>query len=312
MAMSKPKVSVIIPTYNRRKPLERAVESVLAQDERAWELIVVDDASSDDTQTYLSSLTDPRIRAVALPRNVGPSRARNAGLDVAHAEIVSFLDSDDRYRPARLSATLAALDAEPSAVCTLSSGIAMRGGQVRRIISLPNVMLAPPAFEWGIACGLLNAGGSNITVRRSAAQAIGGFRPELHVMEDQDFMARLAQLGGCRLLCAPLWEKHLSDDALSGRWREAGHWLIRYSQANPDYLVRYRKLGSYFATKVLCYDLRRPSLATFLRDLRAFKRAGLIDGNVVRMLSNHRDVSRYRRAAWKDLANLNGPPATWA
>ena len=88
-------------------------------------------------------------------------------------------------------------------------------------------------------------------------------------MEDQDFMARLAQLGGCRLLCAPLWEKHRSDDALSGRWKEAGHWLIRYSQANPDYLVRYRKLGSYFATKVLCYDLRRPSLATFLRDLHA-------------------------------------------
>ena len=95
--MTLPKISVVLPTYNRRSTLQRAVASVLAQDEPQWELIVVDDASTDDTRAYLATLTDPRIRAVALARNAGVSVARNRGLEAARAEIVAFLDSDDVY-----------------------------------------------------------------------------------------------------------------------------------------------------------------------------------------------------------------------
>src|SRR6266480_1630377 len=99
-----PKISVVLPTYNRRSVIPRAVASVLAQDEPDFELIVVDDCSIDDTGSYLASLTDPRIRAVTAPRNVGTAGARNLGLEAARAAVVALLDDDDIYLAHRLSA----------------------------------------------------------------------------------------------------------------------------------------------------------------------------------------------------------------
>lgn len=105
--MTSPRCSVILPTYNRIKTLPRAVASVLAQDEPDFELIIVDDASTDGTRDYLATLDDPRIRIVLMERNGGPSVARNAGIAAAAAPALAFLDSDDVYRPTRLSRTLA-------------------------------------------------------------------------------------------------------------------------------------------------------------------------------------------------------------
>ena len=112
--------SVVIPSYNRLTVLPRAVESVLAQDEADFELIVVDD-STDATRDWLKTLTDPRITVILPPQRRGVSAARNIGLNAARAPVVAFLDSDDSYLPRHLSGALAALDREPELVCTLSS-----------------------------------------------------------------------------------------------------------------------------------------------------------------------------------------------
>ena len=87
--------SVVIPSYNRLNVLPRAVESVLAQDEPDFELIVVDDGSTDGTKAWLAAQTDPRIQVIASERNRGVSAARNLGLAAARAPVVAFLDSDD-------------------------------------------------------------------------------------------------------------------------------------------------------------------------------------------------------------------------
>jgi len=124
-----PRCSVILPTYNRLGVLPRAVASVLAQDMPDFELLIVDDCSTDRTSDWLKTQTDPRIRAIAATRNGGPSAARNLGLDAARAPIASFLDSDDVYRPNRLSRALAvfrpalALETGPGRVL---SGLAKR------------------------------------------------------------------------------------------------------------------------------------------------------------------------------------------
>ena len=80
--MMPPKISVILPTYNRRHILPRTIASVLAQDEKNFELIIVDDCSTDDTASYLASLSDRRIRVLRPPNNLGTAGARNLGLEV--------------------------------------------------------------------------------------------------------------------------------------------------------------------------------------------------------------------------------------
>lgn len=91
-------ISVIIPTYNRAHILSRAIESVLAQTYQHWELIIVDDGSTDSTATVVAAYTDPRIRFIH-QENKGPSAARNKGIHTAQGDLICYLDSDDEFLP---------------------------------------------------------------------------------------------------------------------------------------------------------------------------------------------------------------------
>jgi glycosyltransferase involved in cell wall biosynthesis len=285
---------------------------VLAEDGVRLELIVVDDASRDGTADYLATLSDPRIRTIAAERNGGPSAARNLGLKAARAGIVAFLDSDDAYLPHRLTAPLAAFAADAGLVCTLSSAI--RHDRKRsREARIPAIRLAAPAFEWALICDLVPVEATSITVRRDAALAAGGFCERLRLIEDREFLVRLARHGGAQLLSEPLWEKFWGDDNLSNDWANAARGLVAYAHERPEIAGRYRKLGAYLATKVLIADLRLGLWQAVWRDLKALRAAGLIDFDVSRLIRNHREVRRYRRAmsGAEGLAGLMGPPAEW-
>lgn len=99
-------ISVILTSYNIRGYIARAVESALSQQDVSLEVICVDDASTDGTFEYLQSLHDPRLTALQLPKNGGPSTARNAGIACARGEWLAVLDGDDAYLPGRLSRCL--------------------------------------------------------------------------------------------------------------------------------------------------------------------------------------------------------------
>src|SRR5215831_18688894 len=307
-----PDICVVLATFDRRHSLPRAIASVLAQNEVHFELIVVDDASRDGTCAYLATLSDPRIRTITAERNGGPSAARNLGLQAARAGIVAFLDSDDAYLPHRLAAPLAAFAADADLVCTLSSAI--RHDRKRsREARIPAIRLAGPAFEWALICDLVPVEATSITVRRDAALAVGGFCERLRLTEDREFLIRLARQGAAQLLPAPLWEKFWGDDNLSNDWAKAGCGLVAYAQERPEIVARYRKVGAYLATKALVADLRLGLWEAFWRDLRALRAAGLIDANVARLIRDHREVRRYRRAMSRAeaLGGLVGPPAMW-
>ncbi|HMZ01739.1 MAG TPA: glycosyltransferase family 2 protein [Burkholderiaceae bacterium] len=107
-----PLVSIVLPTYNRADVLGRAVASVLAQTFTNWELIVVDDGSTDATHGWLAGLTDRRIRVVR-QANGGVSRARNTGLRLARGAYITFLDSDDEWLPHYLALSAGYLEAHP-------------------------------------------------------------------------------------------------------------------------------------------------------------------------------------------------------
>ncbi len=307
-----PDISVVLATYDRRPSLPRAIASVLAQDDVRFELIVVDDASRDGTSDYLATLSDPRIRTIRAERNGGPSAARNLGLKAARAGIVAFLDSDDAYRPHRLAAPLAAFATDARLVCTLSSAIRHDRKRCREA-RIPAVRLAAPGFEWALICDLVPVEATSITVRREAALAVGGFCERLRLIEDREFLIRLARHGWVQLLSEPLWEKFWGDDNLSNDWAKAASGLVAYVRERPEIAARYRKIGVYLATKVLIADLRLHLWRAFWRDLRALRTAGLIDFDVLRLVRNHREVRRYRRAmsGAEALARLAGPPAEW-
>jgi glycosyltransferase involved in cell wall biosynthesis len=290
--------------------LPRAVTSVLNQDEPDFELLIVDDASTDATASWLRTLTDPRIRVIGCETNGGPSAARNRGLEAAQAPIAAFLDSDDVYRPNRLRVALEAFGREGDVVCTLSSSVK----QVRTrqdLALLPDVRLESAAFSWALFCDLVGVETTSITVRTAAARGAGGFCEALRRTEDREFLIRLARRGAARLLPEVLWEKSWMDDSLSNDWAGAGSDLVRYVAQRPEYVNQYRKLGSYLASKVLVADLRRHDLSALVEDWRRFRQAGLL-GSVAETVRAHRQVSQYRRAARaQNLATLAGPPGDW-
>src|SRR6185503_18864604 len=109
-----PTVSIILPTFNRTRWLEPAIDSVLGQTFADWELIIADDGSSEETQNYLRGIETQRIRILWLSHGGNPSRARNAALDVASGKYVAFIDSDDVWSPHKLDRQLAAMQASRS------------------------------------------------------------------------------------------------------------------------------------------------------------------------------------------------------
>jgi glycosyltransferase involved in cell wall biosynthesis len=108
-----PVVSAVMPTYNKAQWLQAAIDSVLNQTFTEWELIIVDDGSTDSTPDVLARSTDPRIRVHTLPKNVGRAQARNAAIRSARGRYIAICDSDDISAPTRFEEHVAFLDSHP-------------------------------------------------------------------------------------------------------------------------------------------------------------------------------------------------------
>ncbi|HXA18216.1 MAG TPA: glycosyltransferase family A protein [Thermoanaerobaculia bacterium] len=183
-------ISVIIPTYNYGRFLCDAIDSALAQTCPALEVIVVDDGSTDDTPRILADYGG-RIRVIH-QKNLGVSAARNAGITAARGEYLSFLDSDDIWRPRKLECDVARLAADPTLGMVHCGAETFDNSGRTLSISLTGL-------EGWIALDLLRldreviaAPGSNVTVRRAAAEEAGGYDPGLQQAEDWDFCYRIA------------------------------------------------------------------------------------------------------------------------
>ena len=209
-----PKVSVVIPTYNRAAMVQRAIESVLAQTVTDLEVIVVDDGSSDGTEQILGGAFGDRIRYYA-QANQGVSSARNKGLEKARGEWIAFLDSDDLWEEEKLEWQFKALERfRPQCNGCYTDTRLFNHPETRTLFQM-----AEESYKHDGAMGvnedvlrlLVRPGGagmvihlSSLLARADVVRKTGGFEPKLLYSEDSEFMFRLAMYTGFCYVNRPL------------------------------------------------------------------------------------------------------------
>ncbi len=234
--MPNPIFSVIIPAYNAETTLRSTVASVLRQSETDFEIIIIDDGSSDGTLLAMldAGCQDLRVRVVS-QSNAGVSAARNYGASLARGEFLAFLDADDQWHSRKLAEHLAlhsddaGLHASFAAVafCPDQPGKLVGGRSVSSLQSR-DYRLSDIIVENAVCTT------SNLVIRRDVFERTGGFDETLRYAEDQEFLARfVAQNYRLKGIPRPLVRYRMSDDGLScdfdamlSGWQAfAGKWL---------------------------------------------------------------------------------------
>jgi len=185
-------VSVVIPTRNRCERLARAIESAKAQTWTNIEIVVVDDASTDDTPAYLEqlALADHRVKGVRNERPLGGGGARNRGVAAANGTYIAFLDDDDIWLPEKLEAQLALLQDSPRAAAVSCGFVAEFP-----IFGKRSVRVLPPRNEQQLLRSNHLGGASMCLTTKVALEAIGGFDPALRSGQDWDLWIKLFDRG---------------------------------------------------------------------------------------------------------------------
>lgn len=205
-------VSVVLPTHQRGALLGRAIASVLAQTHEDFELLVVDDGSTDDTAAVLSRIADPRLRRLRFDTNRGAAAARNAGLRVAAGRWLAFQDSDDEWLPTKLADHLAAFAAcGPEVGVVYSDMMRIRRDGREEYHRSPEVVgdvLIDPQTRFYQVCGL---GIQATVIRRECFAAAGLFNEAFPALEDLELFIRLSRHTRFHHLEAPLVRYHETD-----------------------------------------------------------------------------------------------------
>ncbi|MCP4630096.1 MAG: glycosyltransferase [bacterium] len=182
-----PIVSVIIPTYNRGWILKEAIDSVLSQEFIDYELIVVDDGSTDNTQAILDSYGRDII--VSAQANKGVSAARNRGIAESRAQLVAFLDSDDLWLPQKLNRQVEFFRANPDALICQTEETWVRNG-VRVNPKKRHHKMSGMIFEPSLALCLVSP--SAVMIRNILFDTVGTFDESLPACEDYDLWLRIS------------------------------------------------------------------------------------------------------------------------
>ena len=192
-------MSVIIPTYNRGWILTEAIDSVLAQDYKDFELIVVDDGSTDNTREILGSYGRDII--VLRQANQGVSAARNRGIAEARGRLVAFLDSDDIWLPRKLLQQVDFFNSTPDAVINQTEEIWIRNGMR---VNPKNRHRKPSGMIFERSLGLCLVSPSAVMIQKPLFDVVGAFDENLPACEDYDLWLRISCRYPVHLIDTPL------------------------------------------------------------------------------------------------------------
>jgi len=284
--MTAPVVSVIIPTYNRRDYLQEAIDSVLAQTFTNFEIIVVDDGSTDGTGEALEQRYGDRIR-YEWQENQGESAARNRGIKMAQGEFIALLDSDDMWLPTKLERQVASMREHPSTGMVTCRMLTING-QGRLIAGKVSdaPCAAPITWEQAVtgSCPGLDGASSAVMIRRDVFSELGVFDTEIKYGEDTDLWMRIADRYdvydmGMRLL---LFRRHGSQQTSYSTQAEI-------ARALDDRLRLLGNAASYrsdpASEALLQRATAREFVLAYLRELAASS-----DGHALEYLGRARDT----------------------
>jgi glycosyltransferase involved in cell wall biosynthesis len=266
-----PLVSVVIPTYNRAHLIAQALESVYAQTFKDYEVILIDDGSTDGTEELIRKNYHGRLRYVK-QENKGISGARNHGIALASGKYIAFLDSDDRWLPEKLERQAAYMETHPETglLCTKLARYEIGGDGKKEI--------CPSGFPKHFS-ELLEGPNfiptTTTMVRKTCFEKAGVFDPELPVAEDWDLWIRIAKNFGMYCLEDVLAEhrdhpqKTTKDlvKVYDGFWRFYAKNLRLHSEHLPDLKTYKRKAAAFrylLGTSLLKQGKRRKSLGHIL------------------------------------------------
>ena len=242
-------VSVIIPTYNRAEKLHKSISSVLAQTYTDFELLIIDDGSTDHTDEVVNSFADTRIRYVKMPQNGGASAARNEGIRLAEGTWVAFHDSDDVWRPEKLERQMEYAECRTDFCAVYCSYLMYKDEEIFRV---PNDTW-DGELEGDLFVPLLkrnSIGAPTLLVKKSILEEIGGFDTSFKSLEDWELALRIAEKYRIGYVPEVLVEAYMSAGGVSsnvGAYYEARCKMISlYRRQLSEQGIFDRVVGDLF------------------------------------------------------------------
>ena len=263
-----PHFSIIMPLYNKAPYVRKAVESVVGQTYGDWELIVVDNGSTDGSGEIVAEITDSRIRIVRLEEIIGPGGARNRGVAESTAQWICFLDSDDWWEPTFLEEMAGLIERHHDAGIYGTGYYIVKNGKRR---------LAPIGVDDGFTEGEVNyckvyaktlcmpLTSISVAMPRSVFEECGGFKTHLRLGEDFDLWIRIALKHRTVLLNKPL-SNYNQDVVVTYRGTHHLRAPKEHMLWNLDYLEPVEQTNPNY--KQLIDNLRTYSLYLYLLDRR--------------------------------------------
>ena len=274
-----PIFSVILPTYNRAHLLGRAIHSVLAQTYQDFELIIIDDASSDNTQEVVEAFQDNRIVYIQRDHNGGSSATRNTGICRARGKYVSFLDDDDEFLPTFLAQTYQVFEPLPENIGFVWGGICLVEDSPKGEIFLEEKLWHPTFNDREQArMSLIETQkigtGYGLTIRTSCFATTGMFDESLSSAIDTEFIIRLARHFDFEIIPAVLVKvHHHAGFQLTKHFAQRAIAFERIIEKNFDYFRQHSNLWvayHYKAGVSYYYSNNKPNARKLI--LRALQR----------------------------------------
>ena len=242
------KVSVIIPTYNCAVRLRGAIDSVLNQSYQDFEIVVVDDGSTDNTKETVKSISRqyPNKINYVYQENAGPAAARNRGLQIANGEYIAFLDADDIWLPLKIERQVALLERLPETgfVYCNCHFVDSEGREIPDYVRKVTLHRGDVLLDLFLDFFIITSG---LIFRNGCLKTVGLFDEALHVGEDYDFILRLAKHYKAEVVEEKLWNRVVRPDSLSRQdfaldARTDLTILARFLRQNPEFYRSHKGL----------------------------------------------------------------------
>ncbi len=257
-----PFFSVVIPVYNRAGFLRMTVDSVLAQTEQDFEIIVVDDGSADNPKAIIDGIADPRVRFTR-KGNGGGGSARNRGVDLARGRYIAFLDSDDEFLPHHLAAMRKLVEGKEN-IAAYARIIVDRGNK-STFLKPPRAIKSDEHMATYLLCDRGFVPSTTLVVAKIAAARVR-YDETLPFAQDTDFAIRLF-LAGCRFVMAEqpgaIW-RDLHDPERTSAGRKGAYlkaWLDKLRPVIPG--EAYRGACGWLIAKGVAVQSKRRALALY-------------------------------------------------